>query len=401
MKKIYAYSFVFLSALILIAGTAFTTQEKPAERTNKDIIKFSHSFHAEVTDCASCHTNVVESTSLSDKLLPTMDACAECHDVEDMDACGTCHYEEVFEPLLQNKSDIIFSHKFHAGEKEVECVECHKGFADVDYGFETTQPNPSMMQCSTCHNNQAVATSECSACHSVTDNLFPQDHRTATFFDNHKFSAMSANANCAMCHDNVFCEDCHVATTGIDGVNLSDDFYTPYSTHKYLNGAKEQVITRVHDLNFRYMHGIEAKSKSMECQTCHQTETFCAECHSSASEDFAAEGIVPTSHLQQGFVMIGVGSGGGVHSKLARRDIESCASCHDVQGTDPNCILCHVDTDGIRGTNPKTHDINFMGDIEGSWHEDAGAVCYNCHTDANAHPGGNQNIGFCAYCHNN
>ena len=99
--------------------------------------------------------------------------------------------------------------------------------------------------------------------------------------------------------------------------------------------------------------------------------------------------------------MIGVGSGGGDHARLARRDIERCAACHDVQGADPNCILCHTDPDGIEGTNPKTHAINFMNDSNGDWHDDPGSVCYNCHTDPNAYPGGNPNIGFCAYCHNN
>lgn len=42
-----------------------------------------------------------------------------------------------------------------------------------------------------------------------------------------------------------------------------------------------------------------------------------------------------------------------------------------------------------------------MSSNNGDWHNDAGSVCYNCHTDANAYPGGNMNFGFCAYCHNN
>ncbi len=401
MKKLYAYLVVFLSGAMVLLTSAFTTQEEPAERTNKDIIIFSHSLHAEVTDCESCHDGVLESTSLSDQLLPKMDACGMCHDVEDMDNCGTCHYEDVYETYVEKKPEIIFSHQFHTSEQGMQCAECHKGFEEVDYSFEAEQTNPPMISCYSCHNDKAAATSECEACHTTTDNLLPQNHRTASFFDNHQFSAMAANADCAMCHNDVFCEDCHTATTGIDEVNLRDDFYTPYSPHKYLNNSKQQVITRVHDLNYRFMHGIDAKSKSMECQTCHETETFCAECHSSNSEDFAMDGIMPTSHLSQNFVMIGVGSGGGEHSRLARRDIERCASCHDVQGADPNCILCHVDPDGVAGTNPKTHDINFMSDMEGDWHDDPGSVCYNCHTDANAHPGGNPNMGFCAYCHNN
>ena len=60
------------------------------------------------------------------------------------------------------------------------------------------------------------------------------------------------------------------------------------------------------------------------------------------------------------FTTIGVGTGGGEHATLARRDIERCISCHDVQGADPTCITCHLDSDGIKGTNPKTHPAGFM-----------------------------------------
>ncbi len=401
MKKLFAYSIIVLAAATFLFATAFTTQEEPAERTNEDIIMFSHSLHSELIECESCHAGILESASLSDRLLPEKDVCAMCHDVEDMDNCGTCHYEDVYEPLIQKESELYFDHSFHVGEQNLECAECHKDFEEINYSFESSQANPPMSQCYSCHNDKAVASNACESCHVSTVNLTPQDHRTASFFDNHQFSAMAANADCAMCHDDVFCEDCHVSTTVIDESNLADDFYTPYSPHNYIDDDQKQKITRVHDLNYRFTHGIDAKGKTMECQTCHETETFCAECHSGANEDYAAEGIVPTSHLSQGFIMIGVGSGGGDHARLARRDIEQCAACHDVQGADPNCILCHIDPDGIEGTNPKTHELSFMSDSEGNWHDDAGAVCYNCHTDVNAHPGGNPNMGFCAYCHNN
>ena len=84
-------------------------------------------------------------------------------------------------------------------------------------------------------------------------------------------------------------------------------------------------------------------------------ETFCVECHQSENEDFAFGGIVPASHLKTTFKTIGVGSGGGDHATLAKRDIERCMACHDVNGADPTCITCHFDADGIKGTNPKTH----------------------------------------------
>lgn len=65
-------------------------------------------------------------------------------------------------------------------------------------------------------------------------------------------------------------------------------------------------------------------------------------------------GIMPASHLLPGFFTFGAGTGGGEHAKLARRDIESCIACHDVQGADPTCTGCHMIPEGTGGMNPNT-----------------------------------------------
>jgi len=401
IKYLYTSLSIVITAFLVIAAID-TNGNSDNEKTNKDIIKFSHALHKEATDCASCHVKVTESTSLNDRLMPDHDACSTCHDVENTDECNTCHYEEINEPLIQKKSGLIFDHKYHLTEEKQECATCHKGMEEVEYGFESKDANPSMAVCYSCHTGSTVATiHNCESCHISTVDLIPQDHKLVGFFRSHKFSSMANNAQCEMCHDNNFCESCHASTTMLTESNSARDFYTPYSPHKLLDDVKQQQLARVHDLNYRFTHGIDLKGKTAECQTCHQTETFCTECHESEGGDFAMEGIVPISHASPNFVTIGVGSGGGQHAVLARRDIERCASCHDVQGADANCILCHVDNDGIRGSNPKTHGSGFMkGSEDGDWHSDANSVCYQCHTNANARPNGIKGIGFCGYCHN-
>ena len=157
-------------------------------------------------------------------------------------------------------------------------------------------------------------------------------------------------------------------------------------------------LTKVHDLNFRFTHGIAAKGKLTECQTCHSTEKFCTTCHEAGGNVNQAV-FKPASHLLAGFTTLGVGSGGGEHARLAKRDIESCAACHSPEGADPVCITCHTDADGRKGTDPKTHDIGFMSDNHGYWHTDPGANCFLCHTDSNARPGGIKGQKFCGYCH--
>jgi hypothetical protein len=399
IKLLYGTLSLIILFLLTIAATDVNNSDEP-KKTNKDVIKFSHAVHKEVTDCASCHTNVMESFSLSDRLLPEKSVCATCHDVEDTENCNYCHYEDVMEPFLIKKSELLFNHKMHASDQKMECSACHKGIEEVAYSFESASVNPPMSNCFTCHNDRTVATNNCETCHISTVNLVPVDHQQVGFLKSHKFKAASMTNNCEMCHDNTFCESCHVSTTMLTETNTATDFYTPYSPHKFVDNTKQQQITRVHDLNYRFTHGIDAKGKTANCQTCHQTETFCAECHTSTGGDYALSGMVPASHRAPNFVTIGVGTGGGQHAILARRDIERCSACHDVQGADVNCILCHVDNDGIQGTNPKTHIRGFMkSSDDGDWHNDYGSVCYSCHTDANAKPGGTKGIGFCGYCH--
>ncbi len=397
MKIKYIYIVLSLVVVSFLAIAAVSSAPSAEKKTNKDIIKFSHKKH-EGVDCIACHKDVPNSTSLDKGLLPEMAACGDCHDVSDDKNCTMCHYKDQYEPLVNKQPSVYFNHKFHiTDQKQEDCLTCHKGISEVNYGFESK--GPQMNACYTCHNNKTKAAEYCESCHISTVNLLPDNHKTASFKKNHKILAKDKNANCAMCHDNEFCEACHVATTAISAKNTKSDFFAPYSTYNLIDGVKQQKLDRVHDLNYVYTHGIDLKGKTSECKTCHNDETFCVECHNSKGGDYAMSGFTPTSHKVVNFVTIGVGTGGGEHAILARRDIESCASCHDVQGGDPNCILCHVDNTGVKGTHPKTHAKNFMRDVHGDWHTDEGSVCYNCHTDANARPSGIAGVGFCGYCH--
>lgn len=399
MKIIKIYSALVLFSVLFLSANAFLLRQSDSgEVTNKDILKFSHEYHSDMAECTDCHSSVTKSISLTDRLLPDHSNCEECHDVDDDEECETCHYEDVYEPLVQTKSGLIFNHQFHLENNDFSCEDCHNGLTEVDYSFESEGKSPQMQICSSCHNETKIASNACESCHISTSNLLPQNHRSANYMRAHKYLAWAGDSDCAMCHDNSTCQECHVATIGITEKNTADDFYQPYMPGNGIDGPAQQIILRAHaDLNYRYSHGIDAKGRTSDCQTCHQIETFCANCHQSENTDFALSGIVPASHLLPNFKTIGVGSGGGEHSVLARRDIESCTACHDVQGADPTCVLCHLDSDGIKGTNPKTHVSNFMRNEKGDWHESMGSVCYNCHTSAS--PNSQQTDGFCNYCH--
>jgi hypothetical protein len=397
MKLKFFYIFLLIGLGTTLVFSAFFSGPDQQNSGHDKLIKFSHKFHSELADCSTCHSAVDTATTLNGSLIPTMDDCAQCHDVESEDNCNMCHYDGVYETLEPKKSELYFNHSFHVKDQKLECQNCHKGISEVDYAFQADNPYPEMNDCWSCHGSTKVAANTCEACHISTADLLPQTHKSGNFIHTHKFAARDIDANCAMCHDNNSCEDCHVGTTMITEDNTSKNFFTPYEPGNSIDGSKQQKITKIHQLDYRFTHGIDARQKSSECQTCHNYESFCTQCHQGENQDYELSGVAPVSHVKPNFTTIGVGSGGGEHAILARRDIESCMSCHDVQGADPTCITCHVDNDGVKGTNPKTHPAGFMKDTHGDWHDDAGSVCFNCHVGAS--PQTPSGTGFCGYCH--
>jgi hypothetical protein len=259
----------------------------------------------------------------------------------------------------------------------MKCLDCHSGSDKVEYA--TPEHLPSMESCFSCHNSR-TATNECEACHKETVSILPSSHKVADFKTDHKkfVRAGGSENNCISCHSDDFCQQCHDAT----------NLFTPQTS-----GKQQLVLQRVHDLNYRYTHGIEAKAKSNDCYVCHDRQTFCTSCHISGA-DITSGSVKPEWHKGNDFVTIGVGTGGGRHAKLAKRDIEMCMSCHDTEGADPTCLICHVDRNPGLGNDPKTHPKNYMKDVEGGWHTDDGSVCFTCHINTRK-----AGVGFCGYCH--
>jgi hypothetical protein len=340
MKIKYYYGILtvlLLSALIFSASTSLINEEK----ANGSKIKFSHKLHSELADCKTCHSPIAAANTLTDRLLPLKEDCKTCHDVEDTETCNTCHYEDVYEALTPKKSELLFNHKLHL-TINLECTDCHRGVTDFDNISEAKQKNPPMENCYSCHNDKSVASNACESCHISTLNLTPQTHKVVDFKKSHKILANAKDANCVMCHDNNSCESCHVGTSMLKA-GVGFEMNLPFSPTGFVDGATQQQITRVHDLNYRYTHGIDLKGKNSECQTCHQIEVFCIDCHNTTSGDISLGGIMPSTHLSPTFVLIGKGSGGGEHARLARRDLERCISCHDTRSADPVCVTCHTD----------------------------------------------------------
>jgi hypothetical protein len=349
MSKIYS-----IVALALVGTVvAAVALKEPSERyyrheDRSKLLKFSHSFHIDQgIACADCHHEAPASTMSSDNLIGDHQSCQSCHEEQISSECTFCHTApDDIKAIANPPRELIFSHAKHTTDRSIACETCHSGLAQVEYSSHANMP--SMDQCVRCHTNERVSVT-CETCHTNFTSLVPEDHLRRDFRRDHKMIVRvgMTEATCATCHAESFCQDCHSGAelSGFGtGRNLGTDV-TPRSSTK--DSPKQLKLQQVHRLNFRFTHGADAKAKVADCNSCHEPQTFCADCHQ-AGGNITQGKFMPADHRTAGFVTIGRGTGGGLHAQLGRRDIESCIACHDAQGADPTCMRCHAENGIVR-----------------------------------------------------
>jgi len=342
-------SIILISVVAIALSVAM--KEKLVEYWNEGdhskVIKFSHKLHLQEqgVDCAVCHHAAATSKQSTDDLMGDHESCTSCHEEQIADNCAYCHVDPENIVEIENpERELIFSHEKHIGNN-VECTQCHPGTEKVDYASDENMPD--MASCVSCHTEKTVS-EECGTCHSDYVSLLPGDHLRGAFRKDHKRLTRlgSYEITCATCHSESFCQDCH---TGIDLEDFGvyhDLMSDPITRVPQKDSPRQLKVQHAHSLNYKFTHGIDARSRESDCMICHDRQSFCVECHQAGT---IQEGkIKPQNHRVAGYVTIGRGSGGGRHAEMAKRDIENCASCHDVQGADPTCMLCHNEDGGVR-----------------------------------------------------
>jgi hypothetical protein len=319
-------------------------------QTLGDII-FSHQFHIKEVEveCATCHITAEKSKNSDDRLLPDMDICADCHDIEDDDLCGSCHNNsDEPEGISIAPREILFNHQRHTS-MGVDCVYCHDRVA----GSQKTESGrlPPMKLCFGCHDGLKV-NNECELCHG--DNIMLTDIHPRDWRSTHGDEALVDKDYCMQCHRHERdCQNCH------QGDNLTGN---------------------IHQLNYMFNHGLEAGSEIVDCTTCHDNRNFCVACHE-------GENRIPLLHSSPGWL--------ANHGQAAKNDIENCASCHETDIVTCALAGCHADFDGIRGTDTRIHgDALSRFESEVEWHDGYNYFCFECHTDTSV-----KGQGFCGYCH--
>lgn len=315
--------------------------------------------------------------------------------------------------------DIIFPHRLHLEEAELECDICHGEIGSSAFAKDNNLP--AMDNCEDCHDIEDE--DNCGLCHKNAEDPegFNINKRLLVF--NHArhleqsvacrtchldiFTKEASDAGvmppmilCMSCHDGVRasrdCRLCHENRIGlidihppgwrsIHGETAVIDADYCQTCHDFDNDCLachlgDNLTGRIHELNYIFTHSLDAKGGRPKCTTCHEHESFCVECH-------RTENRIPLLHSSLSWLT--------EHGRAARNDIENCAACHESDRA--ICALggCHADSDGLRGTDPAFHDITSgRFDAKGNWHEDNSSLCYQCHTYT-----GQAGLGFCGYCH--
>lgn len=278
-------------------------------------------------------------------------------------------------PAGDDPTELIFSHRLHVEDQELECSDCHGGVAESEIGADNLLPTKAV--CADCHDVDDE--DECSTCHSNLTQPQPVPRiETYSAMFSHKrhlnadmtcenchagmaevevatVRVLPGMVKCLDCHDQhavaeLECSTCHAPEEDLVPLSHGPDFLHAHSdiarTNAPVNGDKTcQTCHQVsecqdchegdnldrlsHPLNYEYTHALDAQAFEKNCVTCHSDRQFCADCH---RDNF----ILPRTHVP-GFVNK---VNGGTHAFEAENDIETCMSCHE-SNAEEICQQCH------------------------------------------------------------
>ncbi len=311
-------------SLIFLASVALVAACTAANQNGRDTIVFSHHVHAEQgMECGDCHGDVNKDAEQKVYAFLKMEGCADCHDIESEDNCSKCH-TNAEEPDTYDRPEpthIIFSHQLHE-DRSSDCADCH---ADAAHAADISPKNrliPQHVECNACH-QEDMDSGRCQLCH---DRLDLNKRKPETiysheegFFKRHGLKAAAGEAEqCAICHDQSFCGDCHNRTMTV---------------RPSLRFPERVDRNFIHQGDWMSRHAIEGRIGDTGCMKCHGT-SFCSSCHErngigghlGMRNPHPADWMAPRTATS--------------HSRAARRRIIECASCHD-QGSSSNCLHCH------------------------------------------------------------
>jgi hypothetical protein len=347
--------------LLLLAALAASCGYKKVSDTEvaQPAYVFPHSTHLDAdVACLNCHSPVVKSTGLDpnvrDVKLPAKiskdKACADCHDTEPTLAI----------PKRSREFRFRFDHAAHLSKVNNDCKRCHTA---VPERGDTRPKVPAMAACTGCHKHQEdYAQARCTPCHVDLRGYKPETafRHEGNWLRAHGALARPSAETCAQCHDQTYCTGCH----------------SPATVATRLENIFPERVERsfIHRGDYVSRHMIEAGANPASCRRCHGS-AFCDACHTSQGltkfTTLSLRDPHPTGWANDK-------ASGHFHGDAARRDISSCAGCHD-QGAQAVCVGCHASNgpgNAAAGGNPhpgKFRSAHDRSDIAKN------AMCRACH----------------------
>ncbi len=355
-----------IAALALVACAALQHKELKLA----SMLTFSHAKHAdEGIECGDCHEGIEESASLAKtRHIPNKETCEGCHEEQlaDKKKCDKCHVGSDRKVSLRKpERKLRFSHVAHAERtKEQGCKTCHADAVKAKHPGVNLVPD--MAACADSCHKKDLQQQNCSKCHTDLER-FPLKpvadlgHR-GDWIKRHGILAKDP-ARCATCHDQTHCADCHARTAAMP---LSLRF-------------PEKVDARfIHRGDWIGRHNKAARADPTTCRKCHGAR-HCSSCHETQGLSKAPSSTTATKSNVHGSQWMVPGTA-GFHGRKARREINSCASCHD-RGAASNCVECHKV--GALGGNPHPRDFGWADKAEAC---KKNGMCVTCHRSGSGCP---------------
>ncbi len=317
-----------LATLLALAAAACGPKlatEKPA--APEPAYVFPHSPHVDAdVACTTCH-----SMAKVTKLDADVRHVKVPGNVTKIQPCQDCHDKEpaLKVPARHAPFRVRFDHAAHLPRVKAGCKACH---TPPEQGDKEAKAPP-MEACTSCHKHQQdFAEARCTPCHVDLKGFKPETafKHQGEWLRAHGSLARPSGETCAACHDQTYCAQCHSPTTAAGRPSI---VYPERVERSYIH--RGDYVSR---------HMIDAGANPASCRRCHGS-AFCEDCHTQQGLTKFAEALRrPASHDNPNWVNV-AGGGTPAHGNAARRDINSCAGCHD-QGAQATCVGCHADRPG-------------------------------------------------------
>jgi hypothetical protein len=185
-------------------------------------------------------------------------------------------------------------HKEYKNSKLGECQDCHTGSGDMthhgDFREHRVLAQKAVTNCADCHQE-----SFCVDCHnggnieaykqkslSRTGETMPVTH-AADFISTHALKAKDDPQNCYRCHESSFCSDCHSKIQNKGSMSVRHHSATGNTQRYFLNSASSAAD--------KAEHAADARRNLQSCEGCHPDAQVCSQCHNLSAPGGKVKGL--------------------------------------------------------------------------------------------------------------